>query len=533
MVRAACLRPCPWVRWPALALALSACVTAPERTLRSDLARAEQTLAQLPTSEPSQAAEAAAAHESLDDQPGSYVAYALLHDARLRASWERWRAATHRIARERRLPMPVLTYSLFVAAIETRVGPQRHRLAARQRLPWPGELRAGSEAAAAAATAEQRRFEAERLELRARVLAAYWQLWLVREVRRQQAEQLELLAGLAELARVRLEVGRAGLVDVQRIELERARLADDVEATGEAEIQASARLLAELGAPPDTPTPTQRQAPRLRQPDEDRAALRIALVAHPTLDRWRQHEREARQRVREARHARAPAAVVGVDWIEIGPARAAQVEGSGRDAVALSLGLELPLWQRSYAEDQRAAEADEAAARASFVAGRDRALAELEVALSQLRDTGRRVELHERSLLPQAEGMLEALLGRYAAGEAELAAVLLAERELLELRIELAGARARHAVAWAELERTVGRPIAERSGAADGSGGLRLDAPAKAGAAPDPRARVDDGTEGQAAASPVPSRATAPTSTPSTPGPGEASAVDGGGGREP
>jgi outer membrane protein TolC len=164
-------------------------------------------------------------------------------------------------------------------------------------------------------------------------------------------------------------------------------------------------------------------------------------------------------RVREARSARAPGFALGVDWIEVGPARTAGVPDSGKDALTVSVGLELPLWQPNYAEDQRAAEADAAAARAEWAAARDRAAGDLGVALAKIRDSSRRAELHEGTLIPQAEGALESTLGGYDVGDSDLAATLMAERDLLDLRLGYIRLQAEHAVAWAELERVVGRSV--------------------------------------------------------------------------
>ncbi len=55
-----------------------------------------------------------AAEPLLDGSLNSYVAFALARSPELRASFERWRAATMRISRARRIPEPVIKYSYFV-----------------------------------------------------------------------------------------------------------------------------------------------------------------------------------------------------------------------------------------------------------------------------------------------------------------------------------------------------------------------------------------------------------------------------------
>lgn len=450
---------------------LCACVSAGERELRAELDHAGATLSEVSgAAEPDapEGAEPAAADEAVrfDGDPQTYVDYALSHDPGLRAAWERWRAATHRVARERRLPMPTLTYSVFVSQVETRVGPQRMRLGLRQRFPWPGALLAGADAAAAEARVLQRDFEARALEVRAEVLMRYWSLWLVRAVRGIEGEELEIYAGLAELARGRLEVGGVDLAEVQQIDLQRARAADELAALDELEHKASARLRAALGVPLDVELaelPTFDALPGVELPSATETELRADLDAHPLLGRWQTQAQASELRGRQARRARAPGFSVGVDWIEVGPARAGtHAEGasdSGKDAASVSVGLELPLWQRNYAEDEKAAQADAAAARSEREAARLRAAAELSTTLATLRDSARRVELHEATLIPQARGALEASLGGYAVGEVELSAVFFAQRQLLELRQAALRLHADHAAAWASLERVVGHGV--------------------------------------------------------------------------
>ena len=100
---------------------------------------------------------------SLDGSLSSYLAFALARSPELRASFERWRAATMRISKARRMPEPIVRYSYFVRSIETRVGPQQHKLSVLQAFPWPTALSKGADAASSKARAAQRRFDAKAL----------------------------------------------------------------------------------------------------------------------------------------------------------------------------------------------------------------------------------------------------------------------------------------------------------------------------------------------------------------------------------
>ncbi|MCA9600377.1 MAG: TolC family protein, partial [Myxococcales bacterium] len=144
------------------------------------------------------------------------------------------------------------------------------------------------------------------------------------------------------------------------------------------------------------------------------------------------------------------------------------VADSGKDAVIVGAGIRIPLWQGSYSDSIAAARADARAQRADQRALEDRASAELTTSLSNVEDAVRRVALYRGTLVPQAESAYDSVLGAYTVGRGTVAQALLAQRDLLELRIELDRARADYERAWARLEEITGREVRRASIAAEG-----------------------------------------------------------------
>lgn len=430
-----------------IALALVGCGAVHEDALHRDLGEARARLRPAEEEAP------------LDGSLDGYVARALARSPSLRAGYQRWRAETLRIGAARALPDPTVSYGFYALPVQTRVGPQRHRVMVRQSFPWPTRLTAAADAQSHAARAAQRAFEARALRLRAEVADAWWRLWALRAVRDAQREQVSLLEAAAESVRARIEVGQATLADAAQLELRRARLDDALAGLDEEERAAEAALRASIAAGPDEPLPTTREAADPALPP-DASALEARLTAHPELLAFaaRAEAHDARARAFEAE--RLPRFVVGVDWIETGEA-ASPVPGSGDDALIFDVGVSIPLWQGAYEDRQRAAEAEGVAERADAEAALLSARAALAEATSRIRDTHRRLRLYERTLIPQARGAYESVIGAQVTGRAPVAAVLLAQRELLEISVEAARARAAHGAAWARLEALVGAPRSE------------------------------------------------------------------------
>jgi cobalt-zinc-cadmium efflux system outer membrane protein len=442
----------------ALAL-IPACAAASETALRRDLDRAGRSLATA-TSMDAEPRPPSGLDRGLD----AYVANALRNSPQLRASFERWRAAVNMISQARRLPEPMLSYGYYVLNADTTAGPT-HRLGLEQAFPWPTKLTAGADAASARARALQRQFDAEAVALRARVTAAYLRPWLVRRTREIEQSQLELLRGLAEAARARVATGSTSLADQQQIDVAVTRLEDEIAGLDEQERATVAELLAAIGASPGTPAPTTTGPPEPTLPAESEQALLAALATHPAIESYALLSEASSQEARAAKADRFGGFSLGLEWMTMGAGSMSGEPVDRRDTLIVGIGVNLPLWQGSYSDSVRAAQAEAAAQEAAGRAALDRAAAELSGAQAALRDSRRRVRLTESTLRAQVRSAFDSVLGAYVVGRSTVTALLMAQRDLLEVELALERARVDHALAWARLESAVGRPVAARPAA--------------------------------------------------------------------
>ncbi len=433
------------VRVALWALGLAGCAGTYESAVRTDLDRAAPTFGRARAADRE-------SQQPLGPALRDYLAYATERHPDLRASYGRWRASVHRISPSRRLPDPSVDFGVFVWNSGENVGLAPARASIRQAFPWPTKLSAGADAASAEARALSRRFEALLLELRQRVADAYFRLWLLRETRTIQQEQAELLRGLAQSTLGQIATGAATLADQQQIDLILARLEDAIAGLDQQERAAEAQLRAVVGAPPGADTPTQSEPPAVALPLETEEALQKAVLDHPFIESFALLGEASDALARSEQAGRLPGFAVGVEWMRM-PGE------MGTSAVVPNIGISLPLWQGSYLDGIRAAEAEASAQRAEGEGAVLRAQAAFAEALAQVRDSRRRVALNAHTLLPQAEAAYASVLGAYASSRSSIAASVLAQRELLDVRLDLARARAEHAVAWARLEQVVGRSI--------------------------------------------------------------------------
>ena len=438
----------------ALCVAAIGCGGAPERRARTALGHVSLA--------PPARRSAAADHEStatFDGQLAQYITHALKHSPALRERYAQWQAKVAQIGAMRALPEPMIRYTIFLSRVETRVGPQRHRVGVSQTVPWPTVLSAGVDGASDAALAAAGRYDAEALMVTQRVSTAYWALWLVARQDRIMGEQLQLLEALSEAARARLIVGSAGLAHVSQTQLALSRLRDKRSGLTRVRRRKEATLRQLLGVSPATPMPIKTAPPQAAAVAESIDDLRAAVRVHPAIEATRLMASSKRAYAARASAQGLPKLSIGADWIEIGPASVGSPADSGKDAVSLTVGMSVPLWRGVYNGRRDAALAEGRALKAHRDAAQDAAIAQLDQLNADIEDTRRRVRLYRTTLIPQAQTTLEASLGEYQVGNLGLASALLAIRDLFELQLGRDRAIAQHRQAWAQLEALVGRKV--------------------------------------------------------------------------
>ena len=152
-----------------------------------------------------------------------YLQYAALHNAGLKAAFEEWKAALEQIPQAKALPDPTFTYGYFIEQVET-----RQQVGIMQMFPWFGKIEARTDAAAAAAKAVQRRYEARKLELFSQVKNAFYEYAYLANAIRIARDNVELMRHFEEVARAKYITATATHPDIVRAQIQVAELQDEL-----------------------------------------------------------------------------------------------------------------------------------------------------------------------------------------------------------------------------------------------------------------------------------------------------------------
>ena len=388
-----------------------------------------------------------------------YLTFAALNNAGLQVAFEQWKIAIEQVPQAKSLPDPKFTYGYFIEEVETRVGPQKNKLEIMQTFPWFGEIEARTDAAAAAAKAAMKRYEAAKLKLFADVKDAFYEYTYLARAIEIAKENLELIQHFEEVARTKYMAASTGHPDVIRAQIELARLEDRLKTLEELRKPIVAGLNAVLN----------RQSLEML-PWPDKSEFRAAKVSrekmiellrqrNPELEALDFELQAAKNKVELAKKKFWPDVGVGVGWTDTGGAMNPGTRDSGKDPIILMFSMNLPIWREGYKAAELQAKANVLKASHQKKDAENTIIARAERTLYDFEDSGRKQQLYRDVLIPKAEELLGVSETAYKAGTIDFLSLINAQQKLLEFQLHYERAATDNQQELARLEMLVGTEL--------------------------------------------------------------------------
>lgn len=384
----------------------------------------------------------------------SYIHYGLTHSPKLKAAYERYRATAHRIDQETALPNPKFSYGYFLQSVETRVGPQEHKISIAQAFPWFGTLSLRGERATAEATAAFHNFHAAKNALVFEIISTYAELAYATKAIEINKDILALLQSWEQVLQERFKTSSSSHNDLIKLQIELGKLEDTLQELQDTRIPIKSKLNAllnrddahSLSVDPDEIVESQSFSAHPLSLDEviekspDMAMIEASLNAQTT-------------NVELAKKTVYPDLSFGVEYIGVGER---SVAGGGDDAVMATVAVDLPVyWKKNTAQVQEAH-----ANRRRAEHGKQQTIRALQTKLAQInhqiRNSQRKILLYKQSLLPKTKEAIEASYTAYESGDAVFLDVIYSEQALLKFQLALTRAYADNLIASAAAARIQG-----------------------------------------------------------------------------
>ena len=382
----------------------------------------------------------------------------------LQAAYDQWQAALAQVPQVRALPNPQLTYTYYLRQVETRVGPQYHKIGIMQMFPWFGKLGLKGNAAQDVANAEKQKYESLKLNLSYRVKEAYYEYYYIGRTTAILRENLQLLEHLESVIREKYRTGTAPFTGLVKIQVELDKLKDQLTGVNDMLVPLKARLNTVMNRPPSDPLPLPEALPETSTTPEPSQLSFEELAAklkqnNPGLKSLDAMISKEQTGIRLAKKNSLPDFSLGVDYIITGDARMPGVMDSSKDPVMVMLSLQLPIWSK-----KNRASVNEATARYRAAVNQEQEtenslLSQLEMILYNYRDARRKIVLYRDSLLPKAQQALEVTRSAFETGKADFLDFIDSQRTLLAFSLAYEEAKTREAQRLAELEMIIGEKL--------------------------------------------------------------------------
>ena len=389
------------------------------------------------------------------------IRLAVERNPKLKAARANWQATIERYPQVTALPDPMLMYSYFARSVETRVGPQRHRLGFSQSFPYPGTLDAVGRVTLKEIEIQRVKYEQVVRDLIVDLKLAYHELAYLQRAWQITEQNQKLLNHILKIANTRYASGEATLNDVLKAQSQLAQLSYDLilvrelEEVEKANINALLSVSSTISLGPPAPI----AYTVLDMPVAD--LERQALARRQELQIADLMIQKAAEAIKLAELKTKPMFKLELMTVETGDALMPHALDSGKNPISMGVGISIP-WSSSKNRSQiRESELNRSTAVENKRLMEDLMLANLKRLYFRLENARRLVDLYENSLIPQAEQAMEVAETWHQEGTKSIAGLL--ETQSVWLNFNLARLRATtdYQQNLARLERLVGGSILE------------------------------------------------------------------------
>ena len=339
--------------------------------------------------------------------PPTLIQFAYERNPRITSARIEWQAAAEKVPQVTSLPDPMLMYGYFIRNVETRVGPQRHRLGFSQSFPYPGTLDAAGEVQLKQIEIQEKKYEQTVRDIIVDIKLSYHELAYLERAIQITQQNRELLNHIVELASTRYAQDEATFSDLLKAQSQQAQLSYDLVLLRELREVEQANIRALLDLPTDTqlgsPVPVP-YAPIESSPDE---LNERALAQRQEIQLAELMTQKAEKMTQLAKMRNKPMFNLELMTVETGESLMLGAQDSGKDPWIISLGLSMPLWGSKNRSRVREAELNHQAAVENKQWMETQVTANLSKLYFRLENSRRLVELYENTLIPQAEKAIE------------------------------------------------------------------------------------------------------------------------------
>ncbi|AZJ36690.1 TolC family protein [Tenacibaculum singaporense] len=241
------------------------------------------------------------------------------------------------------LPNTEFGAGYFVSTPETRTGPQQFKLSVKQMIPFFGTITARENYVSSLADAAYQDIVVVKRKLATSVAQSYYKLYEVKAKQKVLDENIALLETYEKLALTSVEVGKASVVDVLRLQIRQNELAQQKEVLQETFLGMQKAFNKLLNQEVNTPVSV---ADSLQIPNEVNKIQPSTLKLHPELVKFDKLYTSVEKSEFLNQKDKQPMIGFGLDYVNVGKRTDMNVIDNGKDIVMPMVSLSIPIFNK-------------------------------------------------------------------------------------------------------------------------------------------------------------------------------------------
>jgi len=380
----------------------------------------------------------AAENGKTNTQLDKYLNILNQENSELKSIYHKWQSSLSKADVVNSLPDPKFSAGYFLQSVETKVGPQKFKFGISQKIPFSGKLGLKENVVKENANAIFEQFNQLKLNLENKFKKNYYNLSYLERQQEIFNDHLLLLRDFAQTLKSGYEVSQASYSSLIRIEIEIDKLVDRLETIKEMKVP----VVAVLNSILNRPSLSKIKIEKLNEFDisdfsnEDEINfIKNLYVSNPKLRSFSHLIKSKTFEKKLAAKNYFPDFTVGVDWINTGSSSVVGVDGSGKDALIIKAGINIPIWRNKYKAIEIGANEDYLRTVEEQVNFKNNFEAKLKNAFFHYKDGLRKQKLYKDMIIPKAEESLKVMFSSFETEDANYIDIIDGERVLLEFQL--------------------------------------------------------------------------------------------------
>ncbi|MDZ7763601.1 MAG: TolC family protein [Melioribacteraceae bacterium] len=398
----------------------------------------------------------------------NYLEVAAENNPGLKSKFYSYQASLEKIPQVGGLPDPELSFGYFIKPMERYVGNQVAEISLMQMFPWFGTLGSAEDEAALIAKAKYEEFNDTKSQLFFDVKKVWYELYLLEKEIKITEENIEILETLEQIANSRLASGEANqssvkmagknptMVDVLRAEIEINELKNKLALLLDKKVPLKVRFNNLLNRTKDE---------FINIPDTiiiSNSSIQLAELAdsvqqnNPVIKKLRNEEKAFIAKEEMNIKNSYPKIGLGLKYSIFESRAGVQSMMNGNNMIMPMASISIPIWRGKYnsAIDESRIRQNEISARRNDT--KNMLTENYEIALKDLRDAERRIELYsdQTKLVNQA---LDLLIVQYSTTGSQFEEVLRLQQQYLDYKLKRLQAKVDQKISVAMIDRLIGR----------------------------------------------------------------------------